>query len=510
VALPNAYPCALCDRSFDDEEAFRRHLEDAHGFFDSQGVQAPVPAPRPEPAPAPPPPRPAPIVVTPPPPPAPKPAPPQPTQAPPPPKPAPTLPPKPAPAPPPPPKAAPVPPAPMIEGPRSLTDDLVPEAVLAIGLVVTFFLPWFNVPGFLAASGAGMLSWLPSRGHGLDRGLPFLAVLVPVAAVVVLVQWWRGEPLRIPATVAGAIAPLLVLYALVRGQGLALLRVADVGAYLTVLLSLALVLVAWRQWTLPLPPSRTDLTRRDLALGAAALALVLVAVIVPRLEQQRSRDGVLAAFSLAGDTGGGLPTASGTRVKANQKTTTTTALTSDTTVTTSLDTTATPLLPSPDAASGPPIAGNATTPTSPAANRRTTPTSTPSSGQTPATTPRPAPATTAPAGGCPTTRPTVQVNPLQVGAPDAVDFYPVDVSGVVKNGTSASIDVYSVTINFYDAQGELIDTDSAQLNGSLAPGESRSWSTHSDVDGTEGKPTHATGRLRYDWTDTEFDRCSTT
>src|SRR5437588_560399 len=120
----NAYPCALCDRSFDDEVAFRRHLEDVHGFFDSQGVQAPVPA-----------------------------------------------------------------------------------------------------------SGAGMLSWLPGRGHGLDRGVPFLAVLVPLGAVVVLVQWWRGEPLRLPATAAGAIAPVLVVYALLRGQGLALLRVADVGAY---------------------------------------------------------------------------------------------------------------------------------------------------------------------------------------------------------------------------------------------------------------------------------------
>jgi hypothetical protein len=103
----------------------------------------------------------------------------------------------------------------------------------------------------------------------------------------------------------------------------------------------------------------------------------------------------------------------------------------------------------------------------------------------------------------------VSISSFQRGAPDAVDFYPVDVSGVVHNNTSASIDLYSVTLSFYDAQGELVDTDSAQLNGSLAPGQSRSWSTHSDVDGTNGEPTHATGRLRYDWTDISLDRCPT-
>lgn len=395
----------------------------------------------------------------------------------------------------------------MVDAPRSLAGDLVPEAWLAAGLVVAFFLPWFNVPGFVSASGAGMLSWLPSSGHGLDRGVPFLAVLVPLGAVVVLVQWWRGEPLRLPATVAGAIAPVLVVYALLRGQGLALLRVADVGAYLTVVLSLALVLVAWRQWTLPLPPSRTDLTRRDLALGAAALALVLVAVVVPRLEQQRSRNGVLAAFSLSGDTGGDLSTASGTRLKATEKTTTTTVSTEDTTVTTSLDTTGSTLAPG--AVTGPVVPGNVATATTSAANHRTT-TSVASGGRTPATTPHPGPATTAPpSGGCPTTRPTVQVTSFHRGDPDAVDFYPVDVGGVVRNGTSASVDIYSVTINFYDAQGELVDTDSAQLNGSLAPGQTRSWSTHSDVDGSEGAPTSAQGHLRYDWSDTDFDRCPT-
>jgi hypothetical protein len=103
----------------------------------------------------------------------------------------------------------------------------------------------------------------------------------------------------------------------------------------------------------------------------------------------------------------------------------------------------------------------------------------------------------------------VAVSSFSHGQPDAVDFYPVDVSGVVRNTSSATIDLYSVNISYYDAQGELVDTGSADLNGSLGPGQSREWSTHETVDGGQGEPTHAVGRLRYDWTDSEFVRCPT-
>lgn len=131
-----------------------------------------------------------------------------------------------------------------------------------------------------------------------------------------------------------------------------------------------------------------------------------------------------------------------------------------------------------------------------------------SGGHTPATQPRPAPPTTA-GTGCPSGKPSVQVTSFSHGQPDAVDFYPVDVSGVVRNTSSATIDLYSVNISYYDAQGQLVDTGSADLNGSLGPGQSREWSTHETVDGGEGEPTHAVGRLRYDWTDSDFVRCPT-
>jgi hypothetical protein len=103
----------------------------------------------------------------------------------------------------------------------------------------------------------------------------------------------------------------------------------------------------------------------------------------------------------------------------------------------------------------------------------------------------------------------VQVTSFHRGNPDSVDFYPVDVSGVVRNNTSASIDLYSVNINYYDAQGALVDTGSAPLKGSLAPGQTQSWSASNDVDGSQGAPTSAQGHLRYDWTDTDLGRCPT-
>jgi len=128
-------------------------------------------------------------------------------------------------------------------------------------------------------------------------------------------------------------------------------------------------------------------------------------------------------------------------------------------------------------------------------------------GHTPATQPGPTPTT---AGtGCPSGKPSVSVSSFSHGQPDAVDFYPVDVSGVVRNTSSGTIDLYSVNISYYDAQGELVDTGSADLNGTLGPGQSREWSTHETVDGGSGEPTHAVGRLRYDWTDSEFVRCPT-
>jgi hypothetical protein len=129
-------------------------------------------------------------------------------------------------------------------------------------------------------------------------------------------------------------------------------------------------------------------------------------------------------------------------------------------------------------------------------------------GKTPATQPQSAPPTTA-AGACPSGKPSVAVSSFSHGQPDGVDFYPVDVSGVVRNTSSATIDLYSVNISYYDSQGQLVDTGSADLNGSLGPGESREWSTHETVDGSEGEPTHAVGRLRYDWTDSQYIRCST-
>ena len=133
-----------------------------------------------------------------------------------------------------------------------------------------------------------------------------------------------------------------------------------------------------------------------------------------------------------------------------------------------------------------------------------------SGGQTPAPQPRPAPPTTAaPSGGCPSGKPQASISSFQHGSPDAVDFYPVDVSGVVRNTSSATIDLYSVNISYYDAQGELVDTGSADLNGSLGPGQTREWSTHEQIDGSSGEPTHAVARLRYDWTDSQYIRCST-
>src|SRR5438128_2177484 len=129
MASGSRYPCALCGESLEDEASFRRHLEDAHEFFD--------------------------------------------------------------------PNTAP-PPVPVLEQarhePSAIGRGLSTQAALAAGLAVAFFLPWFNAPGFLSSSGVGMLSWLPSRVHGVESVVPYLAVLIPLGASAVIVQWWRGAP----------------------------------------------------------------------------------------------------------------------------------------------------------------------------------------------------------------------------------------------------------------------------------------------------------------------------
>jgi len=233
---------------------------------------------------------------------------------------------------------------------------------------------------------------------------------------------------------------------------------------------------------------------------AVGLAVVLVALAVA---------GVFSSSGQQLTAGSGPPT---TRRAATRSTTTTIA---------SVDTTLVPGVVPPTTVAGAVITGSSSSGNAVASTGDKTVTGKGSSsgsssspggstggGQTPATQPRSSPPTTA-GSGCPSGKPSVAVSSFSHGQPDAVDFYSVDVSGVVRNTSSATIDLYSVNISYYDAQGELVDTGSADLNGSLGPGMSREWSTHETVDGSEGEPTHAVGRLRYDWTDSEFVRCPT-
>ena len=82
---------------------------------------------------------------------------------------------------------------------------------------------------------------------------------------------------------------------------------------------------------------------------------------------------------------------------------------------------------------------------------------------------------------------------------DDEDYY-VSVAGTVCNGTSAAIELFSVDLGYYDASGRRVDSGSVDLSGTLAPGQSRSWSaTHELVFSANGPPTHAAvTRVSYD------------
>jgi hypothetical protein len=131
------------------------------------------------------------------------------------------------------------------------------------------------------------------------------------------------------------------------------------------------------------------------------------------------------------------------------------------------------------------------------------------------TVPRPATTPTtgaAAAGGCPSGHPQGQVTSFAVaGHNDGTDDYYVNVSGTVTNQASATIDLYDADLIFYGSSGQRVDSGTADLNGTLAPGQSRAWSVKGElIVSPGGPPSRATvSRVNYDWDNIDLSRCST-
>jgi hypothetical protein len=117
--------------------------------------------------------------------------------------------------------------------------------------------------------------------------VPFLALLIPILAVVCVVVALQGRSTRSLAIAAGLVAPVLCLYALAR-EGGDVFRVLDVGAYLAIACSLALLATG-----IGLLASR----RGRVAVIAGTAALLVAAFVIPAVAQGDVDSELYAAFA---------------------------------------------------------------------------------------------------------------------------------------------------------------------------------------------------------------------
>ncbi|MEY2475870.1 MAG: hypothetical protein QOG87_1185 [Actinomycetota bacterium] len=350
----------------------------------------------------------------------------------------------------------------VVDGPRAFTSRVV--ALLALGLIALFFVPWFDAGGFLRSSGAGLVSWTDRYIIDLPRGtferqmlVPYLAALIPIGALVVCALAVLGRQVRWLTVATALIAPLLLVYAVAR-EGADVFRVLEAGAYLTLACSLALLAAGFG-----LAASRWG--RVTLA-GALALAVV-AAFVIPALAQDDVDSRLFAAYA-SNRTTLDRPSSGGTTVTDTEEVaspTTTLVLTA----TTVLQVTTTTVATSTTAV------GAATTTTNP----------------------------------CPRTGPrtVLDVWRFDQQAPGS-DVYFIDVRGTTENRTGQSVNIGSIEVAVRRDSTE-VGRITIPANRTLGSDQALDWFRDDETITSPGGPPTAADvvPVSYSWTDARFASC---
>ncbi len=353
----------------------------------------------------------------------------------------------------------------VVDAPRAFTSRGI--ALLALALIALFFVPWFDADGFLRSSGAGLVSWtdqfivdLPDGGFERQMLVPYLAVLIPIGALVVCALAVLGRQLRWLTVAIALIAPLLLVYAVAR-EGADVFRVLEAGAYLTLACSLALLAAAFG-----LLASRWG---RVTLVGGLALAVV-AAFVIPAVAQDDVDSPLFAAYA-SNRTTLDRPSSSGTTVTDTDDevaSPTTTLLLTATTVLTATSTTTGP---------------TTTTGLAAAVTSTTTP--------------------------CPRTGPRSVLSIFRFDQQAAgSDVYFVDVRGTTENRTGASINIGSIEVAVR-RDGVEVGRLIIPANRTLASDQALDWFREDEsVTSPGGPPTTAdVVSVPYSWTDARFASC---
>ena len=336
------------------------------------------------------------------------------------------------------------------------------RALLALALIALFFVPWFDADGFLRSSGAGLVGWTDRFIVGLPEGafeqqmlVPYLAVLIPIGALIVCALAIVGRQVKWLTITTALIAPLLLAYAVIR-EGADVFRVLEAGGYLTLAVSLGLLASAFG-----LLASRWG--RVTLA-GGLALA-VIAAFVLPAAMQDDVDSPLFAAYA------------------ANR-----TGLADDT--------------PDDEVATATTTTWNYTplqvTASTALAATTTTTSATTTTGATAVT------------SGCPSRGPVSALEIFQFDqqAPNS-DTYLVDVRGTTDNRTGTAVNVASIEIAVR-RNGTEVGRISIAANRTLPSGQALQWFQDDALIQSPGAPPSSADVLSvpYTWSDGRFASCA--
>lgn len=127
------------------------------------------------------------------------------------------------------------------------------ENLWAAAMILGFLLPWVSVGGFFSLAGYQLPQIMNTvrkfaDSFGAQQNVPseayivYAVYLIPVLAVLVIVQSMRDADTRFTRLMAGLVPVALLIYALVRGGGTDALKALSVGAYLTLVAAVGMLL----------------------------------------------------------------------------------------------------------------------------------------------------------------------------------------------------------------------------------------------------------------------------
>lgn len=129
-----------------------------------------------------------------------------------------------------------------------------PEAWFATALFLFFFFPWLSIGGFITISGAQLpeigrgfaqvtSAFSPNTAPSSEALLLNLVYLVPLLSIATIVMAVTGRDIKVIAQVTGGVT-LAVFTVLILRTGLDLFKWLGLGAYLSILGGLGIILVA--------------------------------------------------------------------------------------------------------------------------------------------------------------------------------------------------------------------------------------------------------------------------